>query len=118
MTTEGGRVLVLIAVWITAALTVSSAGPDALPRATPEAVGLAPAPLRAATALLARFVDEHKIAGAVAAVARKGQLAYLEAAGFQNLDARTAMTEQSLFRIYSMTKSVTAVAVMMLFEQG
>jgi CubicO group peptidase (beta-lactamase class C family) len=45
-------------------------------------------------------------------------VAYLEAAGFANIAARTEMTERSLFRIYSMTKSVTAVAVMMLVEEG
>ncbi len=59
-----------------------------------------------------------KIAGAVAAVARHGKVAYLEAVGVQDLQTRAPMTERSLFRIYSMTKSVTAVAVMMLHEQG
>jgi CubicO group peptidase (beta-lactamase class C family) len=101
-----------------AALTLALTGQEPLPRARPEAVGLAAAPLRDATALLQRFVDEHKIAGAVAAVARRGKLAYLEAAGFQNVDGRVPMTDRSLFRIYSMTKSVTAVAVMILLEEG
>ena len=58
-----------------------------------------------------------EIAGAVAAVARRGQVAYLEAVGVQDLETRAPMTERSLFRIYSMTKSVTAVAVMMLHEE-
>lgn len=93
-------------------------GPEPLPRSAPEAVGLAPARLAEATELLNRFVAERKIAGAVAAVARKGKLAYLEAVGFQDLAARTPMTARSMFRIYSMTKSVTAVAVMMLYEEG
>lgn len=95
-----------------------SAGPDPLPRAMPEAVGLAPAPLRQATDLLRQFVADHKIAGAVAAVARKGKLAYLEPVGWQDLETRAPMTDRSLFRIYSMTKSVTAVAAMMLHEEG
>ena len=97
---------------------LAGAGPDPLPRATPESVGLAPAQLRQATALLNQFVTERKIAGAVAAVARKGKLAYLEAVGVQDLDTRTPMTARSIFRIYSMTKSVTAVAAMMLLEEG
>jgi CubicO group peptidase (beta-lactamase class C family) len=63
-------------------------------------------------------VKEQKIAGAVAGVARHGKLAYLQAVGSQDLATRAPMTDRSLFRIYSMTKSVTAVAVMMLFEQG
>ena len=91
---------------------------DPLPRAAPESVGLATPRLRQATDLLNQFVAEHKIAGAVAAVARRGKLAYLEAVGFQNLDARTPMEARSIFRIYSMTKSVTAVAVMLLQEEG
>src|SRR5919106_6954438 len=64
------------------------------------------------------FVAAFGLSGAVAAVARKGKLAYLEAVGVQNLDTRAPMTERTLFRIYSMTKPVTAVAVMMLHEQG
>jgi CubicO group peptidase (beta-lactamase class C family) len=87
------------------------------PRARPDAAGLSAARLRDATDLLNRYVSEQRIAGAVAAVARRGQVAYLEAVGVQDLEMRTPMTERSLFRIYSMTKSVTAVAVMMLHEE-
>ncbi len=101
-----------------AALSLSAAAPDPLPRATPQALGLSAMKLEEATALLKRFVEERKIAGAVAAVARRGRLAYLEAAGWQDVGTRAPMTDRSLFRIYSMTKSVTAVAVMMLFEEG
>jgi CubicO group peptidase (beta-lactamase class C family) len=98
--------------------TIAAADGDPLPRATPEAVGLIPARLHETTDLLKQFVADHKVAGAVAAVARQGKLAYLEAAGFQNIETRTPMRADSLFRIYSMTKSVTAVAVMMLHEDG
>jgi CubicO group peptidase (beta-lactamase class C family) len=97
---------------------LAGAGPDPLPRATPESVGVAPAQLREATALLNQFVAERKIAGAVAAVARKGKLVYLEPVGVQDLDTRTPMAAGSIFRIYSMTKSITAVAAMMLREEG
>ncbi len=100
------------------ALTVAAAAAEPIPRAAPEAVGLAPARLREATDLLSRFVAERKIAGAVAAVARKGKLAYLEPVGVQDLVTRVPMGERSIFRIYSMSKSVTAVAVMMLLEEG
>ena len=100
------------------AIGVSAAGPPAFPRATPASVGLAAAPLGEATALLTQFVAEKKIAGAVAAVARHGKLAYLESVGVQDLETRAPMTERSLFRIYSMTKPVTAAAVMMLLEEG
>jgi CubicO group peptidase (beta-lactamase class C family) len=100
-----------------ASIAIGAAGQQ-LPRATPAEVGLNPERLGEVTALLQRYVDERIVAGAVAAVARKGRLAYLEAVGVQDLQARTPMTSQTLFRIYSMTKPVTAVAVMMLHEQG
>ena len=100
------------------AIVVSAAGPPAFPRATPASVDLAAAPLGEATALLKQFVAEKKIAGAVAAVAQHGKLAYLESVGVQDLETRAPMTERSLFRIYSMTKPVTAAAVMMLLEEG
>jgi CubicO group peptidase (beta-lactamase class C family) len=75
-------------------------------------------PLHDATTLLERYVGEHKVAGAVAAVAHNGKVVYLKAVGVQDLESRTPMSERSLFRIYSMTKPVTAVAAMMLHEEG
>ena len=87
-------------------------------RAIPEAVGMSSERLQSASAVLRQFVADHKIAGAVAAVARRGKIVYLEPVGFQDVDAKTLMTERSLFRIYSMTKAVTAVAVMMLVEEN
>lgn len=71
-----------------------------------------------ATALLERYVAEQKIAGAVAAVGQNGKIVYLKAVGVQDLESRAPMTDRSLFRIYSMTKPVTAVAAMMLHEEG
>ncbi len=89
-----------------------------LPRATPDAVGMSADRLQGATALLRQFVLDRKISGAVAGVARKGKVVYLEPVGLQSFETRAPMTERSLFRIYSMTKAVTAVAVMMLNEEG
>jgi CubicO group peptidase (beta-lactamase class C family) len=105
-------------VLMAAAVMAVGAAREQLPRASAADVGLDPAGLAEATALLSRYVEERRIAGAVAAVARKGRLAYLEAVGVQDLDTRAPMTAETLFRIYSMTKPVTAVAVMMLHEQG
>jgi CubicO group peptidase (beta-lactamase class C family) len=89
-----------------------------LPRATPQAVGLDAAKLRDATQLLTQFVSDGKIAGAVAAVARRGRVAYFETVGVQDLDSKTAMSERSVFRLYSMTRPITAVAAMMLHDEG
>ena len=88
------------------------------PPPRPDAAGLSPARLREATDLLNRYVAEQRIAGAVAAVARRGQIGYFEAVGVQDLKTRAPMTARSLFRIYSMTRPITSVAVMMLHEEG
>jgi len=109
--------LLALGLWLLTSTPVVAAQ-SPLARAAPETVGLAPEGLHEATALLTRYVAEQKIAGAVAAVARKGRLAYLEAVGVQDLSTRAPMTERSIFRIYSMSKPVTAVAVMMLYEEG
>ena len=100
------------------ATVVRPFGAEPFPRATPESVGLNAAKLQEATDVMNRFVAEKKIAGAVAAVARRGKLAYLQAVGVQDLESRAPMTDRSMFRIYSMTKPVTAVAAMMLHERG
>ena len=102
----------------TAVLVISvGAQQPRVPRVNPETIGLSSPRLNDATDLLNRYVTEQRIAGAVAAVARHGRIGYLQAVGFQDLETRAPMTERSLFRIYSMTKSVTAVAAMMLHEE-
>jgi CubicO group peptidase (beta-lactamase class C family) len=74
-------------------------------------------PLGGISELLAEAVAQERIAGAVVGVARDGRTE-LWAAGVQDLSTRTPMSERSIFRVYSMTKAVTAVAVMMLHEEG
>jgi CubicO group peptidase (beta-lactamase class C family) len=91
---------------------------EPMPRATPGAAGMSSDRLQAATTLLRQYVSDRKIAGAVAAVARRGKLVYLEPVGLQSLETKALMTDRSLFRVYSMTKAVTAVAVMMLVEEN
>jgi CubicO group peptidase (beta-lactamase class C family) len=92
--------------------------PVGLPARSAESLQLDPRRLDAAEALLDQFVAEHKIAGAVAVVARRGYTARVMTAGVQDLATRAPMSERSIFRIYSMTKAVTAVAAMMLEEEG
>lgn len=107
--------------WPLLSILMATAALDAqepLPRVAPAAVGLATPPLDQVTDLLEEFVAAQRIAGAVVAVARRGQLAYLESVGVQDLETGAPMTERSVFRIYSMTKTVTAVAAMILLEEG
>jgi len=101
---------------LAAACSVLATGAAAQSR--PEDVGLASAPLTAIGEVLRTAVADQRVAGAVAGVARRGETAYLEAVGVQDVTTRAPMTERSLFRMYSMTKAVTAVAAMMLHEEG
>ncbi|XXT20213.1 serine hydrolase domain-containing protein [Sorangium sp. So ce429] len=67
---------------------------------------------------LRRLVTEKKIAGAVAMVSQDGKVLYLDALGMQDVEAARPMSEETIFRICSMTKPITSVAVMMLVEEG
>jgi CubicO group peptidase (beta-lactamase class C family) len=84
----------------------------------PEEVGLSSEGLRKVRGLLTKLVEEKKIAGGVALVARNGKVALHAAAGFQDLEAGTPMAPDTIFRICSMTKPVTSLALMMLVEEG
>ena len=64
------------------------------------------------------FVDRKEVGGIVTLVAREGKTVDLHAVGFQDVEKNTPMKTDSIFRIASMTKPVTSVAIMMLFEEG
>jgi CubicO group peptidase (beta-lactamase class C family) len=90
-----------------------------LPRAaSPEAVGLSSERLQRITRTFQRDVDEKLIPGAVVLLARNGQIAYLETFGYRDRTSGEPMTADSIFRIASMTKPITAVAALMLAEEG
>jgi CubicO group peptidase (beta-lactamase class C family) len=100
-------------------LLTGSAGAQApLPSARPEQVGLSTERLGQIGQVLRREIEAGKIPGAVALVARKGRIAYYEAFGARDPETRAPMTRDTIFRIYSMTKPVTSVAIMMLQEEG
>lgn len=87
-------------------------------RATPASVGLSDAALAETTAALQARVDAGDIPGAVAAVLKDGKLVYAEALGFQQLESRQPMRGDALFRTYSMTRPITALAILMLQDRG
>jgi CubicO group peptidase (beta-lactamase class C family) len=89
-----------------------------LPQASPEQVGLSSERLARIGAAMQAHVDEDRIAGAVGLVARRGKVAYLESWGLRDMGREVPMDTDAIFRIYSMTKPITSVAVMMLFEEG
>ena len=84
----------------------------------PEDVGFSSARLQRIGNAMRRFVDEGTIAGAVTLVARQGKAVHFEATGLMDLEARRPMERDAIFRIASMTKPITAAAVLMLFEEG
>ena len=86
--------------------------------ASPESVGLSASKLDEATASLQQHIDAGDIAGVVAAVARDGKIVYFESLGMMNIEQAKPMQEDALFRIYSMTREITSLAVLQLYEQG
>ena len=91
---------------------------DPLPRAKPEEVGLSSQRLADIAKTLNADIARGQIPGAVIAVARHGKLAYFEAFGFRDKAAGAPMTKDVIFNIASMTKPMTAVAALQLYEQG
>jgi CubicO group peptidase (beta-lactamase class C family) len=86
---------------------------------SPEAVGLSSVGLRRIDEhLRRRYIDEGKIAGALTLVARRGQVAFLSPLGQMDRERGKPMQPDTIFRIYSMTKPVASVALMMLHESA
>ena len=82
----------------------------------PETVGLSSQRLTHIDTMINQHVDEKKMAGAVVLIARHGKIAYFKATG--NADTGKPMQKDSIMRVMSMTKPITSVATMLLYEQG
>jgi CubicO group peptidase (beta-lactamase class C family) len=89
-----------------------------LPQAKPEALGLSPVRLQRMSDAFKREIDKGTIPGATVMVARRGQIGWFEALGRQSPASSTPMAQNSIFRIFSMTKPIVSVGVMMLLEEG
>jgi CubicO group peptidase (beta-lactamase class C family) len=89
-----------------------------LPVATPESVGISPERLDNLHKLIIEEIDHHQLAGAITLLARHGKVADYRTYGMRDLATSTPMTNDTIFRDYSMTKPVTGVAMMILYEQG
>lgn len=85
---------------------------------TAEAVGLSSERLGNITTKFQGYVDNNQAPGFVILVARKGEIAYYETIGYSDLESQTPVEKDTLFRIYSMTKPITSVALMTLYEKG
>lgn len=115
MTNSRGVRLCVLAVLMT---LVPLALAQGLPKVSPESVGLSQDRLDRITAVMQGHVDDGCLAGAVALVARKGRVAYLRSVGMQDREKGVEMNPRTIFRIASMSKAITSVAAMMLYEEG
>jgi CubicO group peptidase (beta-lactamase class C family) len=103
-------------VFLLQTLTLSAA--DLSAPAKPESVGLSTERLERLAQAIKQDVDHGRMPGAVVAIARKGKLAYYESFGYVDKAANKPMPKDAIFSLASMTKPLTAVATLMLAEQG
>ncbi len=103
---------------LTGLTLAASAFGAALPTAAPETVGMSSERLARIAPVIQSYIDRRLIAGAVTAVARNGQLVHWQTHGLMDVAADKPMREDAIFRIASMTKPITSVALMMLWEEG
>ena len=89
-----------------------------LPEAKPESVGLSASRLQRMSDVFQREIDKGTMPGATVMVARAGQIAWFDALGKQDPAKPAAMTRETIFRIFSMTKPIVSIGVMMLLEEG
>ena len=113
------RLLAVIPVLLLLGFSLPSSAEFSLPLAqTPEEVGLSSAQLNRLEAATQAHIDSRLLPGAVMLVARHGKIAYLKSMGFRDRASDAPMQTDTIFRIYSMTKPIVSVALMMLVEEG
>ena len=96
----------------------SSLGAKPFERSAPEQQGMSSVQLQRLSQLASKYVGEGRVPGMVNLVMRNGEIVHFEAVGNRGVDDNTPMRRDDLFRIYSMTKPITSVAAMQLYEQG
>lgn len=106
-----------LVLWVLLISACASLAQDA-PPANPIATGFIPERLSRIDDAINAEIAAEKIAGAVALISRNGRVAYFKSFGFADVDSKIPMRSDSIFRIASMTKAVTSVAAMILYEQG
>ncbi len=105
-----------LALFLSLALVVSSRAQ--LPTTSPQRAGFDPARLEVLHAITKRFVEEGQHAGAITLLARNGKLVDFQAFGYRDLENRLPMERDTICRVYSMSKIITSVGVLTLFEEG
>jgi CubicO group peptidase (beta-lactamase class C family) len=115
--TRAFRPLVLVVAILALAPVAAENGRD-LAKASPESVGVSAERLKRLDAGMQRFTDEGRLAGVTTLLARRGKIINFNAYGKKDVRAADPVQRDSIFRIYSMTKPIAAVAMMMLYEEG
>ncbi len=88
------------------------------PIVSPESVGVSSQRLALVDSMLQQHVHDGRVSGLVVGVSRHGQLVFLKSYGWQDIENKSPMQEDSIFQIRSMSKPITAVAVLQLIDQG
>ncbi|MDE0398319.1 MAG: serine hydrolase [Candidatus Poribacteria bacterium] len=89
-----------------------------LPRAAPETVGVSTEQLERIRPVMQGYVDAGRIAGLLTVVARRGKIVHFETVGMRDVENKKPIEADTIFRIHSMSKPITSVAIMMLYEEG
>jgi CubicO group peptidase (beta-lactamase class C family) len=108
----------LLAIASLAALSIQPALAAVLPSASAESEGMSTERLGRLSAGMKELVDQGRLAGVVTMVSRHGKVVEFDAAGKRDIASNSPMQKDSIFRIYSMSKPITGVAMMILFEEG
>ena len=102
----------------TAAKQASAPQTPSLPQTKPESLGLSTVRLQRMSDAFNREIDKGTLPGATVMVARRGQIGWFEALGKQGPGNSAPMAQDTIFRIFSMTKPIVSVGIMMLIEDG
>ncbi|MCC8936510.1 beta-lactamase family protein [Bradyrhizobium sp. Arg68] len=102
----------------TATARTAGQSTPSLPLAKPESIGLSSKRLQAMSDTFKREVDKGSLPGATVLVARRGKIGWFDAIGRQSPTASAPMAHDTIFRIFSMTKPIVSIGIMMLLEDG
>ena len=113
----------LCSVWLLACCQLSQtalaqSASKEIPIAIPEEVGMSSTKLNQVNEIMQGYVDDGEMVGGIVIVARKGKICFFESYGLADREQGRAMEKDSILRFYSMTKSITTAAALMLHEQG
>jgi CubicO group peptidase (beta-lactamase class C family) len=103
---------------IAAAVLAVALTAGVVPDGKPEDVGLSSERLQRINDVMQQYIDSNQISGGITVVSRRGRIAHFEARGLMDVESKTPMQKDAIFRIASMTKPVTGVAILMLMEEG